>query len=348
LTGFCLVWQFRFLGHYAVSVVTAGNESARVAAVPSAGRGEIRLALLGIEGESAGRDKFERLVTDIVKVIHPAARSVEANPGDWGIDTLVGELDSGRVAVWQSKYFVSGIGDSQKQQIRESFASVQQAAAKHSFALISWTLVIPTTFDAPATKWWDKWVKEKKTTGIAIKLWAEADLRSQLMKPDFEHVRNQYFGTVEVSVPVERSVDDVADPTTYDSALFIKQLRAANIFHDNTARRAFFNAEVMTRDVHEREVDAELADLKRVRFEIEQRWHTRFEGAKAVSIRDDGQLPSLYPDVCSAIESYHEKNPSQHLRDSLVHRTGLVHHLVEEGKVGWVSGFELIASSHGK
>jgi hypothetical protein len=100
----------------------------QLGAIPTAGRGLVRLELLAVGGEAVGRERFERLVTAVVREIHPTARSIGANPGDWGIDTFVGELSRGTIAVWQSKYFLDGVGRVQQADIRDSLASLQQAA----------------------------------------------------------------------------------------------------------------------------------------------------------------------------------------------------------------------------
>jgi hypothetical protein len=314
--------------------------------VPSAGRGEVRLDLLRLAGPEAGRAKFERLVTDLVKVIHPTAREVRANPGDWGIDTFVGELDGGTVHVWQSKYFIDGVATSQQNQIRDAFRSVTEAAGSRGFEVASWTLVIANTLDAPMTQWWDNWRKRKPQRSVEIALWAEADIRSMLLKPDFADVSAQYFGSAPGSTPTLRAVAEVLDPGAYDSALFIKQLHVAGISDDTAARRAFFNAEVMTRDINERESRMELQELHTVRGTIHQMWHARYEAARAAAAANTVQLPSLYPNVCLAIERYHAGQSNQVLRDTLVHRTGLAHHLAEDGQLGWIVGYKNIAESH--
>jgi hypothetical protein len=320
-----------------------------VAAVPSAGRGEIRFELLAIEGEEAGRAKFERLVTDIVCILHPTARAVGANPGDWGIDTFVGRLDGGSVAIWQSKFWLKP-GDSlksQQAQIRDSYTSATSRADKEGLELIGWTLCIPGPMDPAMAKWWDGWKareQRKRPKGFEIELWQEERLRGFLMMSDFLGVRSQYFG----SVPVAGTIDaeDPPDPAVYDGTLFVRQLHEANINADSTARRAFFNAEVLTRDINEREADQELKQLRTLRSVVEQMWSTRFEDARATSDRDDGQLPGLYPSVCKTIEEHHRDNPNPVIRDSLVHRTGLVHHLAEDGHVGWVEHYVDIADAH--
>jgi hypothetical protein len=298
-----------------------------------------------VEGEEEGRARFQRLVTDIVGVIHPTAREIEPNPGDWGIDTFVGELDKGVVSVWQSKFFLGGVGKSQQAQIRASFKSAVKSALENGLALESWTLAMPCSMDGEATKWWDGWRKRERTrTKVEIELWQENHLRGHLMRPDFSHVRANYFGPLPTS-PL-RDVEEVAAPDAYDGALFIKQLHAASIVNDGPARRAFFNAEVMTRDVNERESAPELAELRTMRSILEQMWHTRFEAARVEGAADDGRLPSLYPAVCEAVERHHASAPNPVLRDTVVHRTGLMHHLAEDGRVGWVEHFGEIAKAH--
>ncbi len=330
-----------------MSSINVGLEQAAV--VPSAGRGEVRFGLLAIEGEEAGRAKFERLVTDIVRRIHPTARAVGANPGDWGIDTFVGRLDGGKVAIWQSKFWLKP-GDSlksQQAQIRDSYRSVTSRADENGLELLSWTLCVPGTMDPDMTQWWDGWkarARRKRSAGFQIDLWQEEDLRALLTKRDFVDVRSQYFGAD--PAPATIDVEDPPDPTAYDGTLFIRQLHEASINADSTARRAFFNAEVLTRDINERESAEELKQLRTTRSVVEQLWSTRFEDARAHSERDDGQLPGLYPSVCAAIEAHHRDNPNPVLRDSLVHRTGLVHHLAEDGSAGWVEHYVAIADAH--
>src|SRR5215470_17021955 len=74
-------------------------------------------------GNIAGaRDDFEQMLGMLIAAIHPGARAIAANPGDWGIDVLLGEL-SGLVVVWQSKYFWPAVTRSSRPQIRESFDS---------------------------------------------------------------------------------------------------------------------------------------------------------------------------------------------------------------------------------
>ncbi|MGE0057711.1 MAG: hypothetical protein AB7T32_06980 [Dehalococcoidia bacterium] len=318
-----------------------------LSAVPTAGRGLVRLDLLGVEGEAVGRERFERLVTAIVSEQYPTARTIAANPGDWGIDTFVGELSQGTIAVWQSKYFLDGVGKTQQAEIRNSFASVQKAANERGFKVASWTLAVPINLDGPATKWWDGWSKrQQRDTKIVIDLWPGSRVESLVGKPDFVGVRQQFFGVTPGEALVERTVVDPADWSVFDQALFVRQLHEAGIFQDRVARRAFFNAEVMTRDVQEREVQRELDALGTVQAELHQMWHTRYEAARADCDGTATALPGLYPGVMTAVEAHHRASPSVVLRDTLIHRCGLIHHLVEAGHAGWVTDFDRISEAH--
>src|SRR5256885_10846906 len=53
-------------------------------------------------GNIAGaREDFEQMLAMLVGAVHPGARLIAANPGDWGIDLLLGEL-SGAAVIWQA------------------------------------------------------------------------------------------------------------------------------------------------------------------------------------------------------------------------------------------------------
>jgi hypothetical protein len=55
----------------------------------------------GAAGKDGARTPFERLITQLVKLDHGAARRVEANPGDWGLDIIVGDFGEG--GSWSGK-----------------------------------------------------------------------------------------------------------------------------------------------------------------------------------------------------------------------------------------------------
>lgn len=67
--------------------------------------------------EEGARVLFQRLIASLVRLKYKDAREIRPSPGDWGIDVLVGKL-TGMSLIWQVKYFIDSVGDSQKKQIR--------------------------------------------------------------------------------------------------------------------------------------------------------------------------------------------------------------------------------------
>src|SRR5437868_13940038 len=96
--------------------------------------------------KDGARAWFEEMLAQLVSLARPGVRRVEANPGDWGIDVFVGELD-GLISVWQSKFFIDGVGEPQQEQIRQSLASLMASARAQSFSVDTWTLCIPCSMD---------------------------------------------------------------------------------------------------------------------------------------------------------------------------------------------------------
>src|SRR5262245_63650421 len=86
---------------------------------------------------SGAREDFEQMLAMLVAAVHPGARLIAANPGDWGIDVLAGEL-SGMVVVWQSKYFWPMVTKSKQAAIRESFNSALASAGRNGYTLRRW------------------------------------------------------------------------------------------------------------------------------------------------------------------------------------------------------------------
>lgn len=49
--------------------------------------------LIGAGGKEGARETFERLIAQLVRLRYRSVRRVDANPGDWGLDVIVGEID---------------------------------------------------------------------------------------------------------------------------------------------------------------------------------------------------------------------------------------------------------------
>ena len=298
--------------------------------------------------KDAARPRFQQLVAQIVALQSPTVRQVQAHPGDWGIDCFVGALND-IVLVWQAKFFIDGVGKDQQQEIRDAFQTAAAKAKEHGYTLAGWTLCIPVTMDALTTKWWDSWKDKNQTeTGVAIELWDETRLEAILLSPDAQGLRTAYFGH-----PSAPAVEDPELPAlplppelTYEEMLFVKQLHAADIDEAESAKRQFFNADIMRREVADKGVEAEVREVENCLAEVNAVWETRFiEGCEQHST--DDKLPGLYPKVMKAIEELHAgRRGRRTVPMGLIHRLGTMHHVVEDGRAGWTRGFREVARLH--
>lgn len=305
-------------------------------------------ARLGVE---AARAEFERLVEDIVSLKHPDVQAVRANPGDWGIDAFVGQLtQGGSVMVWQAKYFIDDFDKTQKDDVTESYNAARKAAAREGYVLESWTLCIPRNLDGPESKWWANWKKNRAKDGVIFDLTDESEIRRRLMAPSAADVRNYYFNPV-IVVPHEpgeasletRALHELLDDTQFETALFVHQMEVANLLETRSAREAFFNAEILTQEVEDKAVPAELDRLRNWRIRVESTWSNAYNSA--CEKPGNNQLPGLFQSVMDAIEQRHGDEAAA-LRASLVHGVGLMHQRVDAERAGWVRNWREVAAVH--
>jgi WD40 repeat protein len=153
-------------------------------------------------GQSGASADFEQMLALLVQATSGEANMIFANPGDWGIDVLAGDL-RGRVTVWQAKYFIRGVGRSQQAQIRSSFRSALKAAADHGYTLDRWVLCIPSSMDGPTMQWWQAWkAGQQEDTGVAVDLWDETALRKSLLRPGAAEVRRHFYNPYRFDPPL--------------------------------------------------------------------------------------------------------------------------------------------------
>lgn len=120
--------------------------------------------LLLIYGNEAGaRVAFEEacVLTISTKFKDENVQGVKVYHGDGGIDVYVGLLGVEPVDVYQCKFFLNGIGDSQKKQIRDSYTT---ASESKSFQLKGWFLCLPQDLSVDEALWFDEWAAKKTST----------------------------------------------------------------------------------------------------------------------------------------------------------------------------------------
>jgi hypothetical protein len=90
--------------------------------------------LIGPGGKEGARTTFQRLIGQLVALSYKGVKMLDAKSGDWGLDVIVGEIDE-ILSVWQAKYFIDGVGATQKDQIRDSLSQVIRKAQEEGFSV---------------------------------------------------------------------------------------------------------------------------------------------------------------------------------------------------------------------
>ncbi len=289
--------------------------------------------------EEGARVLFEKLIAQLVALKHQNVREIEPCPGDWGIDALQGELSSGSCIVWQSKYFINGIGDAQKDQIRSSFKQLVKKAEEEGHKIDAWYLCVPCKLSPEVTKWWEKWSKEQtKETGIQVKLMEETEITRLLLTPDATGIVREFFGPRQ---PEEREIIDppIEKIQEYDNSLFVKKMDEAGIKENMSARSQFFNAEIVKQEVHDKGDGKEAAEMVSLYEKIRSMWETRFNAAID---SDNPQLETreVYYEMLKNIEDKHDSIlRTDRLKLTFVHKQGLMQQLADLCTIGWSPNF---------
>ncbi len=308
----------------------------------------INLRRLEIDsGEAGARDKFERLIGRLMKIRYPSASEIRPNPGDWGIDIYVGKFTSGRISVWQAKYFPKGIDDSQKDQIRTSFKQILDMSKVKGFKVKAWNLCIPCTLSGDEKIWWETWQKEKrKETNISIKLLEHLDIVKMLSTADAEGLCIE-FNLKDNAQGIREELPIVPLPAVlsqeYEHALFVMKLLDAKIFETESAKRQFFNAEVVSKEIRYKNDKHEIAELDGLYDRIHSLWEPRF--IEATQSHDPvTETAKVYVSMQRVIE---EKNNEllycHRLPLSFFHKKGLMQQMANDCTIGWSPNYKSLA-----
>lgn len=150
--------------------------------------------LIGPGGKPGARERFEALIAQLVRLeFGNAAMRLEGRGGDWGLDTIVGDLGDGTIEAFQAKFFIDGVGPAQHAQIRRSFDAAI-AGRDHGHELAAWTLCVPVCLDPESARWWAGWKRRAEGKfGIRIDLWDATVLEALLLEPAAADIKWAYF-----------------------------------------------------------------------------------------------------------------------------------------------------------
>jgi hypothetical protein len=143
-------------------------------------------------GVAGAREKFEDMVSQLIHVERPDSQRIRIVRGDGGLDSFEGELsDPDGIDVFQIKYFPGKIDDSQKGQIRDSFATVRDS---NKFKVKSWTLCLPVDMSLEETEWFEGWKAKQADSDIEIRQpWGALHIETLLLQEKNRTIREAFF-----------------------------------------------------------------------------------------------------------------------------------------------------------
>ncbi len=141
------------------------------------------------------RDEFQNLCFELIQSRFPTVQAVRCDPGDGGVDIYIGDWnDPGGITVFQVKYFPSGLGDSQKDQIRKSF---QRCMSNPDFVTKEWILCLPIDLNDRETVWFANWKESQNNQpaygNVQIDWWGQGRLGYLLSDSQNVGIKDKYF-----------------------------------------------------------------------------------------------------------------------------------------------------------
>ena len=299
-------------------------------------------------GDAGARDKFEKTCVQLLQTIYGSdAHSIKASPGDEGIDVLIGDF-SEPIEVYQCKFFIEGIGDAQKQQIRESFNT---ASESKEYKMKKWILCIPDTMTPKEFSWWSNW-KAKRTsdTGVPIELYDGSLLLLKLKKYDlyndiFDEDDKIALGEIAdyFTKQKKKIVDEIAMSASdidslYNDLLFVKKLEMANIEDIEQCKNEFFNAEYAKQVIKSKGDEEQITAFNNLQTKIQSLWSTQYRLFKD---DNDGNLllAKTYERIEDADSASLDCSPILP-EAGLIVKKGILHQLAEECSVGWLQNYK--------
>ena len=125
--------------------------------------------------------------------------------------------------------------------------------------------------------------------------------------------------------------------------LFARQLREAGHAELEAAKREYFNAEILAREVLDKGVRDELKGLRDGDASIHSLWEHQFNAA--CEEHAGNRLPGLHLDVMADVRAERSSLMAS-LKPGLIHLYGMVHRVVEDGRAGWVRCWRDVAEEH--
>lgn len=299
-------------------------------------------------GDAGAREIFEKICTQLLQArFENDAHNIRASQGDEGIDVLVGDFEN-PIDNYQCKYFIDGLGGSQKAQIKGSFSRAIEAS---DYKMKKWVLCVPCTLSAQEFKWWSEWSgQQHKIHGIDVALYDGGYLISQLKKYDiydkaFDNDLRQrldeilgYIESEKVRITNEIIVllEDV-DIGSYDDMLFVKKLENAKIELIDGCKRDFFNAEFSEYIINSKGDPERVRILNNLKRKVYSFWETQYRRYQDDTDGTD-LLTRTYERIEDADTTALSCTPLPEV--SLMAKKGMLHQWAEECSIGWLKDYK--------
>lgn len=304
--------------------------------------------LRDMHGDAGAREIFEKICTELLYAQYGEnAHNIRVTRGDGGIDILVGDFVA-PIKNYQCKFFLDGIGDAQKAQIRESFNT---AINSTSFKMEKWILCVPCSLSAPEFKWWSNWSNaQKRIHGVDISLYEGSFLIAQLKKYDIyktafdDDMRTNLDLILSYLQEEKRKIHEEiivmlseAEAEQYRDMIFVKKLENANITLLDACKRDFFNAELVEHTVHSKGDPESIRLLNHLKLKVLSLWETQY---RRYSNDCDGNelLSRTYERIEDTDTSM--LNCPAIPEASLFSKKGMLHQWAEECSIGWLKDYK--------
>lgn len=299
-------------------------------------------------GDAGAREVFEKICTELlIEMFGEKAHNIRSCQGDGGIDILIGDFQS-PIDNYQCKYFIEGINDSQKDQIRKSFV---RAISSSEYKMKKWVLCLPCILSIKEFSWWSEWKsQEEKKHGVIIGLFDGSYLIAKLKGYDMyktmfdEDIR---MGLEEIyrfmSERKKRISEEIIvslneeDSICYNDMLFVKKLENAKINCIEGCKKDFFNAEFTEYIVKSKANSENLQILNNLKIKIHSLWQTQY---RAHQDETDGNI--LLTKTYERIEDTDTTtlDCSSLPEINLLSKKGIVHQWAEECGIGWLKDYK--------
>nr|WP_319488338.1 ABC-three component system protein [uncultured Caproiciproducens sp.] len=299
-------------------------------------------------GDAGAREIFEKICTQLLQACFGSdAHNIRVSQGDEGIDILVGNFEK-PIDNYQCKYFIDGLGSSQKSQITESF---KRAIEAPDYKMKKWILCVPCTLNAKEFKWWSEWSgQQHKIYEIDIALYDGGYLISQLKKHDIydeafdNDIRQKldeilsYIESEKVRISDEIIIllEDV-DADDYDDMLFVKKLENARIKLIDGCKRDFFNAEFAEYIIKSKGDPERIRLLDNLKRKVYTFWETQYRRYQDDTDGND-LLTRTYERIEDADTTTLSCSPLPEV--SLMAKKGILHQWAEECSIGWLKDYK--------